>query len=213
VEKPDGIPGTRRRPTGSCALCYDCAVMSTPVSRRPVWSVGRLLVAILALSLLVASAGCGSATSAASGPAATPAAATRQKNAPPAGAGGGGSAAAGQAAAKDGGARTAADVDRERIAASATWAPGQLESHFEKHGREGDHRSAAQYDASARETIRTGTAFTYRDRESNAERLGFYDKSGNRFTGVTRDGRRITTHFRPDRGEAYVRNLEASTYR
>jgi hypothetical protein len=51
------------------------------------------------------------------------------------------------------------------------------------------------------------------DRESNAERLGFFQKESNRFTGVTRDGRRITTQFRPDRGEAYVRGLDRSTYR
>ena len=63
------------------------------------------------------------------------------------------------------------------------------------------------------QTERTGTAFTYVDRESNVERLGFYLKEGNRFIGVTRDGRRITTQFRPDRGESYVRGLNRSTYR
>lgn len=109
--------------------------------------------------------------------------------------------------------RGAVEVDRERIAREATWAPGQLRSHFQKHGKEGPWAAEAAYDASARETIRLGTAFTYVDRESNAERLGFYDRDGNRFTGVTRDGRRITTHFRPDRGEAYVRGLDRSTYR
>ena len=105
------------------------------------------------------------------------------------------------------------DVDRERIAREATWAPGQLRAHIDKHGREGPWASEADYDASARETITIGTAFTYQDRESNAERLGFYHKDSNRFTGVTRDGRRITTQFKPDRGEAYVRGLERSTYR
>jgi pyocin large subunit-like protein len=105
------------------------------------------------------------------------------------------------------------EVDRERIAREATWAPGQLRAHFEKHGKEGPWASESEYDASARETIRVGTAFTYVDRESNAERLGFFQKENNRFTGVTRDGRRITTLFKPDRGEAYVRGLERSTYR
>ena len=104
-------------------------------------------------------------------------------------------------------------VDRERLVRDATWAPGQLASHFEKHGREGPWASESVYDASARETITQGTAFTYLDRESNAERIGFYDKAGNRFTAVSRDGRRITTHFRPDRGEVYVRSLSRSTYR
>lgn|SRR5687768_6808886 len=105
------------------------------------------------------------------------------------------------------------EVDRERIAREATWAPGQLRAHTEKHGREGPWSSEVEYDASARETVKIGTAFTYRDRESNAERLGFYHKESNRFTGVTRDGRRITTQFKPDRGEAYVRGLDRSTYR
>ena len=122
-------------------------------------------------------------------------------------------ATAGQAASaptKPGG---AVEVDRERIARDATWAPGQLREHFAKHGKEGPWASEREYDASARETIRVGTAFTYVDRESNAERLGFFRKESNRFTGVTRDGRRITTQFRPDRGEAYVRGLDRSTYR
>ena len=104
------------------------------------------------------------------------------------------------------------DADRERFA-QAAWAPGQLEAHFQRHGAEGSHRTAEEYDAAARETIRNGTMFTYVDRESNAGRIGFYDKSTNRFTGVSGNGRRITTHFRPNRGEAYVRGLERSTYR
>ena len=106
----------------------------------------------------------------------------------------------------------ASDADRERYA-HAEWAPGQLEAHFRKHGAEGPYHSAAEYDTAARETIRRGTMFSYVDRESDAERLGFYDKPANRFTGLTRNGQRITTHFRPNRGEAYVRGLERSTYR
>lgn len=105
------------------------------------------------------------------------------------------------------------EVDRAKIVQDAVWSPGQLQSHFEKHGREGPWASESVYDASARETVEIGTVFTYVDRESNAERLGFFDKGGNRFTSLTRDGRRITTHFRPDRGEAYVRSLTRSTYR
>ena len=105
------------------------------------------------------------------------------------------------------------DVDPERIAREATWAPGQRRAHFQKHGREGPWPTEQAYDASARETIRVGSAFTYVDRESSAERLGFYHRDTNRFTSVTRDGRRITTQFRPDRGEAYVRGLDRSTYR
>src|SRR5215212_7912669 len=104
-------------------------------------------------------------------------------------------------------------VDRERIAREATWAPGQLRAHVEKHGREGPWSSEADFDASARETIRIGTAFSYVDREANVERLGFYHRESNRFAAVTADGRRITTQFKPDRGESYVRGLTRSTYR
>jgi hypothetical protein len=104
-------------------------------------------------------------------------------------------------------------IDREPIARDATWAPGQLRAHFEKHGREGPWSSEASFDASARETIRIGTAFTYVDREADVERLGFYHRDSNRFAGVTADGRRITTQFKPDRGETYVRGLPRSTYR
>lgn len=122
-------------------------------------------------------------------------------------------AVSGAARAKPPGSTISTEVDRERIALEATWAPGQLQAHFEKHGREGPWASEADFDASARETIRIGTLFTYVDRESNAERLGFYDPGSNRFASVTRDGRRITTQFKPDRGETYVRGLTRSTYR
>jgi hypothetical protein len=106
-----------------------------------------------------------------------------------------------------------ADAERARIVSEAVWTPGQLQDHFERHGSEGPWASESVYDASARETVTVGTRFTYVDRTTNAERLGFFDRGGNRFTSVTNDGRRITTHFRPDRGEAYVRSLYRSTYR
>ncbi|HKG17341.1 MAG TPA: hypothetical protein VKA96_06605 [Solirubrobacteraceae bacterium] len=95
----------------------------------------------------------------------------------------------------------------------ARWAPGQLRAHFDKHGPEGSYRAPEEYDRAARETIRDGVMFTYVDRETQAPRVGFYDRANNRFTGLTGDGARITTHFRPDRGEIYVRRLERSTYR
>src|SRR4051794_24661701 len=53
------------------------------------------------------------------------------------------------------------EVDREQIAREATWAPGQLQAHVEKHGSEGPWPTEAAFDASARETIRIGTVFTY----------------------------------------------------
>ncbi len=100
-----------------------------------------------------------------------------------------------------------------RIARTATWSPGQLQTHFAKHGREGAYESLDAFDAGARETIRVGKEFGYVDRTTMARRRGFYDPPTNRFTGVTEDGRRITTHFCPDSGEHYVRGLLESTYR
>jgi hypothetical protein len=164
-------------------------IMLGPQSRR--------LIALVVVVALLALAGWWGAVAE---PAASPQAAPRPAASP----------AAPKAPAKAAG---SVQVDRERIAREATWAPGQLREHFEKHGREGPWPSESAYDAAARETIEIGTAFTYVDRESNAERLGFYLKDANRFTGLTRDGRRITTQFRPDRGEAYVRSLTRSTYR
>ncbi len=102
-------------------------------------------------------------------------------------------------------------ADRERYASDATWAPGQLEAHFQKH-RDG-YQTVQDYDRGARDTIRKGTAFTYLDRESGDRHLGFYDRPSNRFTALTLDGRRVTTHFQPDNGEKYVRDLPESTYR
>lgn len=103
-------------------------------------------------------------------------------------------------------------LDVDRISREATWASGSLREHFQKHGREGPFASAEAYDASARETIRLGTAFRYIDRSTNARRYGFYHGPTNRFTSLTDDTRRITTHFKPDSGERYVRGLTQSTY-
>ncbi|MFN8635787.1 MAG: hypothetical protein U0893_18215 [Chloroflexota bacterium] len=46
------------------------------------------------------------------------------------------------------------EVDREAIARDATWAPGQLQAHFQKHGGEGPWASESVYDASAREVVK-----------------------------------------------------------
>jgi hypothetical protein len=103
------------------------------------------------------------------------------------------------------------DSERERYAEEAGWAPGQLEAHFQRHPE--GYRTVEEYDQGARETIRQGVAFTYVDRTTSLPRLGFYEPETNRFTALTRGGDRITTHFRPDSGERYVRNLERSSYR
>ncbi|MFN8532447.1 MAG: hypothetical protein U0556_02745 [Dehalococcoidia bacterium] len=106
---------------------------------------------------------------------------------------------------------SARDQRADRIATSAVWASGELAEHYKKHPE--GYRSQSDYDQGARDTIREGVAFTYRDTQSDTPRLGYYQRDGNRFTALTADGRRITTHFRPDRGESYVRGLPGSSYR
>lgn len=97
------------------------------------------------------------------------------------------------------------------VAASAVWGRGELAEHFEKHPE--TYRSEREYDEGARETIRLGARFTYTDTQTSAPRVGYFHKPSNRFTGLTGDEKRITTHFRPDRGERYVAGLPRSTYR
>jgi hypothetical protein len=104
-------------------------------------------------------------------------------------------------------------ANRQVWAQNASWAPGQLQEHFRKHGQEGPYGSADEYDRVARDTILHGTAFSYVDRESRAQRLGFYHTETNRFTSLTADGQRITTFFHPERGGSYIRNLDNSTYK
>lgn len=118
---------------------------------------------------------------------------------------GGACVAAGQAPAQ------VSAAERDQYATEARWAPGQLEAHFQKHPQ--GYRSVQEYDRGARDVVRQGTAFSYRDREAGETRLGFFERGSGRFTALTRDGRRITTHFRPDDGERYVLRLPQSTYR
>ena len=159
---------------------------------------GLVLLRCLLLGLL------GAALVACGGPPPAPAAVQEAREAP-----------AGQAVppAEAAPAAPARSAAAEQIARSATWSPGQLQAHFAKHGREGPYATTAAFDASAREAIRVGQEFTYVDRTTQARRRGFYDPPSNRFTAVTDDGRRITTHFRPDNGERYVRDLPGTTYR
>jgi hypothetical protein len=72
--------------------------------------------------------------------------------------------------------------------------------------------TVADYDASARETIRFGISFTYTDPDADVPRVGYYALGTNRFTALNQSQTRILTHFIPDRGESYVRDLPDSTY-
>lgn len=94
-----------------------------------------------------------------------------------------------------------------------SWPPGPtLQNHFASHGHKFPYLTIQEYEDSSVETAKLGVSFTYTDDATGRTRIGFYDKAGNRFTAVTSDGRRIVTHFPPDRGEKYVEELLDSTY-
>jgi pyocin large subunit-like protein len=93
------------------------------------------------------------------------------------------------------------------------WAnKGKLLGHFRKHGSKFPYATVQEYEDSSLETVNLGTQFTYTDSGTGAPHIGYYDKGTNRFTGVTGNGRRIVTHYPPDRGEKYVQELLDSTY-
>src|SRR5688572_27301846 len=83
-------------------------------------------------------------------------------------------------------------------------------NHYTEHGRSVGAATEQEYDESARQTIRDGVRFDYRER-NGVPRFGYYDRARGHFTGLEKDERRITTHFAA--GERYVRGLRDSTYR
>jgi hypothetical protein len=84
-----------------------------------------------------------------------------------------------------GGGRAAARVEEYRRA------PAPLQEAPEEIG--GPDRQ--DYDASARETIRTGKRFNLRDRWTGDWRAGFYDVVMGRLTVLTEDEELIVTHY------------------
>jgi hypothetical protein len=89
-----------------------------------------------------------------------------------------------------------------------------FEVHYQKHHAEVGVQRLEEYDASARETIRRGRRFEYREPRSGALRVGYFDPETGLFTALDAQESHILTHFRPREGEAYVRQrLPDSTYR
>lgn len=101
--------------------------------------------------------------------------------------------------------RTVADPARAPwFTATSRW------SHFLKHGKKLGAVTVDDYDESARETIRAGRRFTYRDRTTGKDRVGYYHASTERFTAMTDDEAVIMTHFVCL--EIYVCDLPGSSY-
>jgi pyocin large subunit-like protein len=95
-----------------------------------------------------------------------------------------------------------------------SWPSGPtLRQHFRDHGKKLGCASVQEYADSSTETVTIGISFTYTDDTTGRQRIGYYHRASNRFTAVTGDGRRILTHYPPDRGERYVEELTDSTYR
>jgi pyocin large subunit-like protein len=87
-----------------------------------------------------------------------------------------------------------------------------LQRHYRKHGSKFPYTSVQEYKDSSIETVNVGRSFAYTDPSTGDARQGYYDGASNRFTAVTADGRRIVTHFPPDRHQKYVEELPDSTY-
>jgi hypothetical protein len=85
-----------------------------------------------------------------------------------------------------------------------------LREHFRDHGRKLRLRTLAGYDESAKNTIEVGTRFNYRDRQTGEWRIGYYDRTTERFTAVSDDEQNIVSHFRCP--EWYVAELPRSDY-
>jgi hypothetical protein len=89
----------------------------------------------------------------------------------------------------------------------------ELDHHYRIHHWDVPAGSISEYDASARATIRDGQRFTYTDPGRGRPHVGYYDSETGLFTALSGDGRLILTHFRPEDGEQYIRDLPHSTYR
>jgi hypothetical protein len=93
----------------------------------------------------------------------------------------------------------------------APWGePPEQWNHYAKHGPEVGASTPAEYDASARATIKRGVRPTYRER-NGVPRVGYYDRATGLFTSLDRHELRITSHFAAS--EQYVRGLRDSTYK
>ena len=92
-----------------------------------------------------------------------------------------------------------------KVAKNAKWqkskqgveGPG-LRDHFAKHGDQVGAKNVRGYDQSARQTIRNGREFTYRDRGTGKKRVGYYDSDTGLFTATSQNGKTpiIHTHFK-----------------
>jgi RHS repeat-associated protein len=88
-----------------------------------------------------------------------------------------------------------------KVAKDAKWqssirnveGPG-ITNHFAKHGEQVGAASRKAYDRSARDTIKNGRRFTYRDRGTGRRRVGYFNPETGLFTATTQKGNVATIH-------------------
>jgi hypothetical protein len=103
-------------------------------------------------------------------------------------------------------------VQQGAPADTAQWPnPGYCQRHFRQHRSGLGVATVADYDRSARATIRAGRRFSFTDRDSGQLRVGYYEVRTRRFTALTADERRLRSHYRTD-DASYPRRLPDSTY-
>jgi hypothetical protein len=83
---------------------------------------------------------------------------------------------------------------------------------FQKHASEFPYTTVQEYEASSPNTINVGVRFEFEDRKTGRPRVGYYDIARNRLTVLMNDELVLLSHYRPLRGEPYVRGLLRSTY-
>lgn len=90
--------------------------------------------------------------------------------------------------------------------------PNRLRWDFGKHAHEFPYTTIQEYETRSFDTIGAGRRFEFVDSKSGRQRVGYYDVGQNRLTVLTHDEMLILSHYRPTRGEPYVRGLLRSTY-
>jgi hypothetical protein len=103
-------------------------------------------------------------------------------------------------------------VQQGAVADTARWPnPRYMRRRFRKHRNGLGVLTEADFDRSARATVRTWRRFTYTDHEYKEPRVGYYDRRTRRFTALSADEILLLSHFRTDDAR-YPRRLPDSTY-
>jgi hypothetical protein len=92
-------------------------------------------------------------------------------------------------------------------ARSAVWPDPSLYEHFLRHHLGLGLKWVTEYEASARRTIEVGKRFEYTSK-GGQPRVGYFHAATLRFTALTRDERRIVSHYRVKDSDYPSRQLD-----